>query len=546
MHRRIPQLPGILPWLPVALLLVAPSARAAAPAPAQDIGAAIPDSSGRGDTRKDPAGSPGGAPSPDPAGSYRPWSLEDCLEAALTHSTEVVQKQLDVGIARAQVAEASAARLPHFTWQTQVLGMTPFVDAIVLRAGTYGEISIPTVPNFGSTTYIPPPNITVFDGMPGKYITTAVQMVQPLYTGGKIVAAIRMARLNHQLALGQLLETAYQTAYYVKQLYLGIQLAEASRSLLDTMRQETTQILEDTRSMRAQGLVATSDVLEAEAGLKQLEEELANTTARLVEARESLRLLTGATRDDPMTIAHAPPSPAPPRLPPEETLVANALARRPVLRSRQVQQDIAKANVAYRKGDRPFRPVLGLSVEYGARGDRWPGLQTNWTMEWDDYYTAAAQLQVNLFDGGESAARVRQARLKQQKAAAGLEQTRSLVVKEVRQARAAVESAWAAVSRAEARVAEHEEKHRSARLGFEAGTLGRAEYLAEYMAWCQARTEQLLARFNLEQARLSLELATGALPRSPEEVRRGRAQDACPGETGRAAPGSGPAERGAE
>lgn len=448
------------------------------------------------------------------------WSLDECLEAALRNAPQVVQARLDAAIAEARVSEARAARLPHFTWQTQVLGMTPFVDAIVLRAGTYGELSIPTVPNFGSTTYVPPPNITVFDGMPGKYLTTSVQVVQPLFTSGKINAAIRLARLNRRLSEQQLEETGYQAAYYVRQVYLGILVARASLDLLQTMEAEMTRILEDTRALLEQGLVAEADVLEAEAGLKQIEEQISSTNARLVEARESLRLLTGASPTDPMVVEGtlAPPD-SEVEVPSEDELLEVAFRRRPEMATREAQHALAQANVRYRRTDRPFRPTLGLSVEYGARGDRWPGLQTNWTMSWDDYYTAVAQLQLNLYDGGESSARERQARLQQEKAAAGLDQTRNLIIQQVRQAVAGLESARAGLVRARARLAEHEEKHRTARLGFDTGAVGRSEYLAEYLEWCKARSEHLLALFNLAQARLELDLATGALPRTPEEVR---------------------------
>lgn len=448
------------------------------------------------------------------------WDLSRLVQAALSASPELVQKRLELESAAARQREARAARLPRATFQVQASKLTPYIDAIVLRPGSTGSISIPDTSGLGGVNngYIPPANLELFEGMPDQMLSTFVQVEQPLYTSGKISLAVRLADLNHDLEGHRLQEKGFETAYIVRKLGLGLYLGEASLAQLTAMITELSQILADTRAIQARGLVTDADVLGVEAQLRSLEEEQAKGRAELVRLRETLRMLTGALPDDPLLLEGQLESLPRPELPPLEALLEEAAARRPELKSLASQVELARAQVRFVSTDLPFRPTLGMRLEGGFRGDRVPILQTNWSKTWDSYYQASLALQVKLMDGGAAASKVRQSSLQARQAELGETQTRALIVAQVREQHARLEAAQRGLARADAEERAARERRRQGEQGSQRGTIGRSEFLKGHLEWARATTGRLVALFNLQLAQLELDHATGRLPRTESEA----------------------------
>jgi outer membrane protein TolC len=336
-----------------------------------------------------------------------------------------------------------------------------------------------------------------------------------LFTSGRILLGVRLAEINKRLAEQQLKSTRYASVYVVRQIILALLMAEASVELLQDMHDEMSRILDDTHKLEVQGMATTADVLEAQANLQFIEKTTADAISEQVHAREGLRLLVGATDDDPMRIAGSL----------EETnskvgLLAtssdDAVAlKRPEIRERELQLELAHKQVSLKQAEGIFRPTIALSLEGGLRGDRIPVAQSNWTMAWDNYYMAAIVLDLKLFDGGEAGSKADQAQAQAAQATLGLEQSRRMLSSEFRRARAQLQAQRSALQASDARVAEHSEKRRVAVQSFDAGAMGRSEYLAAHLKWSEARTSRLVALYELRLAELELEHAAALLPTTP-------------------------------
>lgn len=446
------------------------------------------------------------------------WSLGRLVQAALDQSPEMVGKRLELDAAVAKQREARAARLPKANFQIQATKMTPFIEGIVLRPGSYGSISLPDTSGFTADGYIPPANIELFEGMPEQQLSTFVQVEQPVFTSGKLSLAVRLADLNHELEERRLLEKGFETAYLVQKLGLGLYLGEASLVLLETMTRELGQILADTKQIQARGLVTEADVLGVEAQLRGLEEEQAKGRAELVRMRETLRIFTGASEGDALTLEGSLETLPQAVAVPLEGLLDEALKARPELKSLETQVDLARANVRFSTTDLPFRPVVGLRVEGGFRGERVPGLQTNWTKTWDHYYQASLALQLKLMDGGAAAAKVRQNRLQAERAELGQTQQRAFILAQVKEQHARLEASRLGLVRAEAEEKAARERRRQSELGSQRGTVGRSEFLKSHLDWSKARSSRLLALFNLQVGQLELDHASGRLPKRAVEA----------------------------
>lgn len=448
------------------------------------------------------------------------WDLARCLHSALQHSPQVQQQRLVVRAADEKQGEARSHLFPRVTWESQVYALSQLYDPIVVRSGAYGEMFVPSPGGSGYITSLPPRDVELLEAGPTEFASTRVRLQQPLFTWGRILLGMQLAELQHRFEQANLRATGYETAYLVRQLYLGLLLADASLELLSQMHGEMGRILDDTRALEAQGLVTPAAALEAAANLRQIEQEQARTEAEKVRAREALRLLVGASDDDAMAITGRLDSLEAITLTDENALIDSALAARPELESRTLQLHLAERQVALRQAEDLGRPTLALAAETGLRGDRLPLVRTNWTMAWDHYWMAGLVLQVPLFDGFEAHSKVNQAQTQRSQAELGVEQTRGLVRAEVRQRRAQVEARLREQVYARAREAERAEKYRVAEHSYASNTTNRSEFLGAHLEWSEARTSALLSTYLLHLAQLELDHASGRLPRSPGEVSR--------------------------
>jgi outer membrane protein TolC len=120
-------------------------------------------------------------------------------------------------------------------------------------------------------------------------------------------------------------------------------------------------------------------------------------------------------------------------------------------------------------------------------------------------------LRWNLWNGGETKARVDQARFAEQRAEALLRRADSAIQLEVRKAYLELRAASQRLEVAAAAVAEAEEAHRILQNRYEAGLTTVTELLRSDTALAGARTRRLAAVYDLRVAAAALEHAAGNL-----------------------------------
>src|SRR5499426_3838834 len=101
------------------------------------------------------------------ASSGQRLTLEQCLERALTYSPDVTEAQAEIRIAESQLAQAKAGRLPRATF-TSINGLVNGAQGNAVTGRTdNGDI--------------------------GPFTKGELEVVQPLYTFGRLASEIRAA-----------------------------------------------------------------------------------------------------------------------------------------------------------------------------------------------------------------------------------------------------------------------------------------------------------------------------------------------------------------
>lgn len=485
------------------------------------------------------------APTASTQPAAAPLTLADCVRRALTHGPRVQQKREDVSIASEKVAQAYASFAPTVVFQPQVASQTPLVDFADDLDGVLGQLPT-SLGDLGDGLggrpgqNIPAPSRPSFGGFPSEVVQASFVAQVPIYVGGKRLAGLDLARTNLDLEQTLLLDAGQKTSHQVMHAFVGILAAHASLDMLGQITRELERIAADTRRLKAKGFVTEADVLDVEATLADVRAQAVKARAQVRAAERGMNMLLGRDIQAPLVLVGTLDAPGAALLggPPgalfdedrrgADALVEQARGARADLDARRLQLSLAEHQVALKRADLPFTPSLVAQLQGGVRGTKLPYINTNWSKTFGPYHQVALVLKIPLFDGSAAASRVRAAQATARQARMGVAQTERLVDVDVRKYHAAVRAESTAVQSAELLVAARAEQHRVASARFRAGELGRAEHLQAFVKLVQARTRRVSAVLRQQQARIDLAMATGALPRTADDVQPESAAQAKP------------------
>ncbi len=190
----------------------------------------------------------------------RPLSLEEALAAGLEKSPGLHASRLELEAATARSREIAAGRLPSLKF-----------------GGGYTRLS--EVPDFQVTLPISPSPIVVSQSYFNNF-NLRLGIQQPLFTGFRLQAGERSARLLEAAAGQDLEKNRAELVFAVKAAYWGLARAREFEKVIDENVRQIGEHLKDVRAFSDQGLATRNDVLRAEL-------ELSNAEIMRIDARDA-------------------------------------------------------------------------------------------------------------------------------------------------------------------------------------------------------------------------------------------------------------------
>jgi len=411
----------------------------------------------------------------------RPLSLADALNTALAQNASILKAKNDLEASQGVVIQTRAVALPQLVGSGQYKATDPS--------------AVESNPFFNQ---------------PQQNWNAGIQLVQNIYMGGKMVAAIRAADATKTQAVA-----IYQTA--VADTLLGVRLAYYDVLLAAqqiTVREASVKLLqkelEDQQHRFDAGTVPHFNVLRAEVAV-------ANERPPLIAARNAYRIaknnlanLLGYDlprdiwEDVPLHLTDTLDTvPFTVNLP---DAIQQALARRTELTTARKTVELQQLNIVNARAG--YKPTVALFAGYD-----WFNAKMSAPVVLNheiDGWSAGAQLSWNIFDGALTRGKVTQAR-------ALYEKSRTDLADQSRQIELAVRTAYSDFIEAketlesQAKVQEQaDEALREAKARAEAGTATQLEVLDAETSLTQARTTQIQAQHDYVAARARLERAIGA------------------------------------
>jgi outer membrane protein len=327
------------------------------------------------------------------------------------------------------------------------------------------------------------------DGFPDTFASTSIQerytgnaflqLSQPLYTGGRVAAAVSGAEADILAGRENLRRVEAQVLGNVIQAYLDVRRDQEALHI----RQENVGVLQrqldESKARFDVGEITRTDVAQSQARLAAAVSQLQSAQAQLATSRANYAAAVGR---NPGELA---PEPSLAGLLPVDVDKGFDIAEQnnPQIRAAQYAEQASRARVAGAKAER--MPQVSLSASYGFSG---PGRRID-TDDYSQNITARANVAVPLFSGGLVSSRIRQQVERNNTDRISIESARRTVLQNLTQA-------WNQLLAARANIASSDEQVRAALIAAE-GTR------QEQQVGLRTTLDVLNAEQELRQAQLS-------------------------------------------
>jgi len=417
-----------------------------------------------------------------PSWLTRPLSLADCLNIALDQNATILQAKNDLEASYGVVVQTRAVALPHL----QANGQYKDTDRNAIE-------SFPNAPT-----------------SPNQNWNAGIQIVQSIYQGGKLMAAVRAAKVTKQQALAQYQTTLADTLLSVRLAYYDILLAAEQITVNETSVNLLEKELEDQQHRYDAGTVPHFNVLRAKVSV-------ANARPPLIQAQNNYRItknnlanLLGYNlpreiwENIPLNLTDAlDAEPYQINLP---EALQQALERRSELVALRKTQELQKLNIT--DASAGYKPTLQLFAGYN-----WDNAQFTPPVDLThdiNGWNAGAQVSWDIFDGMLTHGKVVQARALYDKSKTAVDEEMRNVELEVRTAYSDFLEAQEVLESQKTVQAEAKESLREANARASAGTGTQLDVLDAENSLTQARSTQVQALHDYDAARAKFERAIGA------------------------------------
>lgn len=335
----------------------------------------------------------------------------------------------------------------------------------------------------------------------------SVMVRQPVYLGGAITAANRIADINEQMMAHSADNIVQNTLYNVDQTYWLVvslnQKNKLARSFLDLVTKldsDVQKLIREGFATRADGLKVSVKVNEAEMAVTQAEDGLALARMLLCQQcglpMDSQIVLEDENRDQLSAVSAADP----------DMGVETAWENRTELKLLGHAIDISRETTKLVRA--AYLPQVAVVGGYMLTN---PNVYNGFEKRFSGVWNIGLMVRVPIWNWQEGAYKVRATRAATSIANLELDEARELIELQVSQEQFKVKEANKKYGMSLKNVEKAEENLRCANLGFAEGVMSATEVMEAQTAWLQAQTQKIDAEIDVRLTQVGLKKALGVL-----------------------------------
>jgi outer membrane protein len=409
-------------------------------------------------------------------------TIDDAVAMALKNNQDYLIARSQLDKAEAEIQKATAGALPTLDF-----------------GSTYTRnMKIPTMVFGGESFKIGSDN----------QLNVGLTLTQPIWVGGKVFAAIKIAKIYRAYTEDMVREVEGQITYGVRRAFLGAILTqdvvEVYRDALATAEMN----LDIVNKMYSQGVVSEYEHLRAQVEVANLRPQLTQTENSSVIALESLKQLIGVKLTDDLQLEYSFDSTVIGQSLSLDYLQKLAEAQRASLKQQEHLAEITKKAIGVAKSGRSFNLIFQSQYGYSLQRDDESFKVFNggdWTPSW----TTSLALTMPIFDGFTTSAEINEAKVDDRTVRLTLDQLRQQIELEVRQAYYTYIESGERLKAQLKTIEQAEEGLKIARLRYQNGIGTQLEILSAETALTQAKTNYVQATHDASAAVYGLLRVTG-------------------------------------
>ena len=332
----------------------------------------------------------------------------------------------------------------------------------------------------------------------------AVSLQQPVFMGGKIVNANRMAKLAEELSRSQYDQEYQELLITVDQAYWQVVSISNKKKLAENFADLLEKMEHDVNISVKEGVATESDALAIKVKANEANMMKTKATNGLVLAKMLLCKEVGIDLDTDITLADESLDAVPvPQMSPEKDL-ESIYQDRPETRSLELAAAIEDKKMKIARAD--MMPKIALTANYMLTN---PNLYNGFEKKFGGMFNVGVAINIPIFHGFEALQKTRKAKAEATLYVSKLDEAKELINLQVTQLRKQLDEALEKVEMAENNLKSAEENLRKASVGFEAGVVTTNTALAAHTAWLQAHSEFIDAGIELQITNANLQKAEG-------------------------------------
>ena len=340
----------------------------------------------------------------------------------------------------------------------------------------------------------------------------AVTVTQPVFMGGALVAANKIADINEQMATNSLEMKRQNTLFNIDQAYWQVVSLRHKQTLAESYVALVKKLKGDVQKMIDQGVATKGDGLSVGVRVNEAEMALTQVTDGLELSKMLLCQMIGLSEDENITLAdeESGGSLDESRIMKSGKFAATepgvAFQNRPELKVLQNTIDLSKQTTnALKAGN---LPTVLLTGGYMISN---PNTFNGFEKKFGGVWNVGVVLRVPVWNWGDVKYKVRASKGATAMANLELDDAREMVSLQVRQSNFKVKEALKKLTMAQSNVANADENLRMANLAFKEGTASYTTVMEAQTAWNQAQSQKIDAEIGVKLSEVELQKALGTL-----------------------------------
>ncbi len=347
--------------------------------------------------------------------------------------------------------------------------------------------------------------VDAFDTDTRNIWSGAIMVRQPIFMGGAISAANRIADIGERVADNDLNLQQQSTLYNIDQAYWMVVSLKQKQKLAISYRDLVKKLDEDVHKMIKQGVATRADGLKVDVKVNEAEMQISQVEDGLTLSRMLLCQLCGLPMEDEIKLADE-----------DKDVFSTSttysdqqgedLNNRPELK--MLESAVSISEESQKLVQAAYLPHVALTGGYLISN---PNMFNGFQNKFGGVWNVGVTVQIPVWNWFEGVYKVRATKAATTLAVMQLNDAREKIQLQVTQSRFKVKDAQKKLAMAKENIKSAEENMRCANIGFREGVMQSTEVMAAQTAWQQAQTQLIDAEINVKLSQVGLSKALGTL-----------------------------------